>query len=393
MFLKRTWSLINYVIGEYGRDNCNQLAAAISYYVLFSIVPFTLFTVSVFGVVVGKEKLQRDVTPSIVDFVGLRQGTPTIEVDQSKVSSRLGPAVASQLATAATNLTPEEAAAIANQLKQTPSEPVAIGGRQLMPDEVHISYNNPVGNTLHSVSQRSAPLTVIGFVVLGWSSSAMFGAVRRALQAVWKVERQRPFFQQKLRDLIMTAFLGVLLLLSIGMTGLLQALRAASDRALGPLSSNTGIFWAAMPYILPFIFSFLVISLTYRYAPGVHIRLASVWPGAVLAATLFEVLKNAFAFYVAHFPAYDILYGSLGGILLFLTSVYLSAAILLLGAELTLAWPRLAAGEFDPVLDPNAPRLTFLKRASRDFYGFVRGLFLARPERTAARSRGRIQRH
>ena len=124
MFLKRTWALINYVIGEYGRDNCNQLAAAISYYVLFSIVPFTLFTVSVFGVVIGKEKLQRDVAPSIVDFVGLRQGTPTIEVDQSKVSSRLGPAVASQLTTAATNLTAEEAAGIANQLKENASEPV-----------------------------------------------------------------------------------------------------------------------------------------------------------------------------------------------------------------------------------------------------------------------------
>src|SRR6266511_2330101 len=128
MFLKRTWKLINYVIGEYGRDNCNQLAAAISYYVLFSIVPFTLFTVSVFGVVIGRERLQREVTPSIVDFVGLRQGTPTIEVDQSKVASRLGPAVASQLMTAASTLTADEAVAIAGQLKQSPSQPVTIGG-------------------------------------------------------------------------------------------------------------------------------------------------------------------------------------------------------------------------------------------------------------------------
>jgi YihY family inner membrane protein len=393
MVLKRTWSLINYVIGEYGRDNCNQLAAAISYYVLFSIVPFTVFTVSIFGVVVGGEKLQRQVTPSIVDFIGLQQGTPTIELDQAKVSARLGQTVAAELGTAATSLTPAEASAIAAQLKQTSSQLVTIGGRQVSPDEVHVTYDNPVANTLQNVSQVSAPLTAIGFVFLAWSSSAMFGAVRRALQAVWKVERQRPFFQQKLRDLIMTAFLGALLLISIGATGLLQALRAASDRALGPLSSNTGIFWAVVPYVLPFVFTFLVISLTYRFAPGVHVRFASVWPGALFAGVLFEVLKNAFAFYVAHFPAYDILYGSLGGILLFLTSVYLSAAILLFGGELTLAWPRLAAGEFDPIVDPNAPRPGFLKRASGDVFSFVRGLFLAQPERKQARSKGPVQRH
>src|SRR5438046_2382402 len=108
MFLKRTWAFLNYVIGEYGRNNCNQLAAAISYYVLFSIVPFTIFTVSVFGLVVGKDQLQRDVTPAVVDFVGLRQGSPIIEVDEAKVAAEYGPSSAAAVVGAAATLTPTE---------------------------------------------------------------------------------------------------------------------------------------------------------------------------------------------------------------------------------------------------------------------------------------------
>ena len=101
MILKRTWSFINYLIGEYGRDNCNQLAAAISYYVLFSIVPFTILTVSIFGVVVGKQRLQKEITPSVVDFIGLREGTPVIEVDRLKVEAQYGSAAADEVVGAA----------------------------------------------------------------------------------------------------------------------------------------------------------------------------------------------------------------------------------------------------------------------------------------------------
>ena len=60
------------------------------------------------------------------------------------------------------------------------------------------------------------------------------------------------------------------------------------------------------------------------------------------APLLFEVLKNLFAYYVANFDAYTVLYGSLGGILLFMTSTYLSSVALIFGAEIAATMPRLA---------------------------------------------------
>ena len=61
-----------------------------------------------------------------------------------------------------------------------------------------------------------------------------------------------------------------------------------------------------------------------------------VWitPGSVIAATLWLVLTIAFGIYVADFGSYNATYGSLGAVIVFLTWLYLSSYILLLGAEL-----------------------------------------------------------
>ena len=50
--MKTLWLLIRRTAQEYGADNCSHMAAAISYYVLFSIIPLTIFLVSIFGLVV-----------------------------------------------------------------------------------------------------------------------------------------------------------------------------------------------------------------------------------------------------------------------------------------------------------------------------------------------------
>src|SRR4029077_8370908 len=120
-------------------------------------------------------------------------------------------------------------------------------------------------------------------------------------QAVWKVQRPRPFFQQKGRDFVMTGTLGMMLLFSIFATGVLQGLRHLSDRALGPLSTNPSLFWSALPFILPFFVSLLVFALVYRFGPGVPVSYRNILPGALFGAFSFEVLKNVFAFHVAHF--------------------------------------------------------------------------------------------
>ncbi len=73
----------------------------------------------------------------------------------------------------------------------------------------------------------------------------------------------------------------------------------------------------------------------YRYAPD---RPAARWvwltPGSVAVTLLWLALTLGFGTYVANFGSYDATYGSLGAVIVLLTWLYLSAYILIMGAEL-----------------------------------------------------------
>ena len=71
----------------------------------------------------------------------------------------------------------------------------------------------------------------------------------------------------------------------------------------------------------------------YRYAPD---RDKPQWrwvsPGAIAATSLWIIGSIAFTIYIANFNSYDKTYGSLGGVIILLTWLYLSALVVLLGA-------------------------------------------------------------
>jgi YihY family inner membrane protein len=370
------WRYFKHSLRQYGRDNCPQLAAAISYYVLFSIVPLTFFLVSVFGLVIRSERVRADVVQQVVDTLRLERGEVDLQLQESRLRQQgLTPAQVQAVRDALQELTTAQRQQVADQLKITGS--AEVGGHVLQAKDVLVTYRNSISDTLSSVAGASPPLTVFSVLFSAWSASAMFGSVRKALNVVWKVDYQKPYFQQKLMDLLMVVGFGVLMLASVFGTGALRTLREVSDDALGPLSTGTGLFWGALPYVLPGIASFAVFALLYRLVPAVSVRFRDVWLGALVAALLFEVLKNGFAFYVTHFRSYDLLYGSLGGILLFLTGVYFASSILLLGGELATSMPGLGGGAFAEVRDPSRPRPGLVAELRKEGASFLRGLVLS----------------
>ena len=369
-FLKTTWLLIKRTVQEYGEDNCSHMAAAISYYVLFSIIPLTIFTVSIFGLVVRDEDQQEDVAQEVVDFLNIESGVPILDLDESAIEERYGSAAFAELEDAVAELKDTETEELAAAFEET--DTVEIAGFALGTAELAVRSDNAVIDTIRGISDVSGALTIVGLVGMGWSASAMFGAIRKSLNIAWDTDVHRPVVQQKLIDLGMVLGLGLLLGASIAGTAILRTLQEVSDDALGPLSTGTGFFWSVLPFFLPGLFTFTVFMLVYRYVPNVVTTVRDVCPGALLATVLFELLKNAFALYVANFNSYAGAYGALGGILLFLLWTSLTSNILLIGAELASEYPRVLRDDYDDVQTQEGPGPGLPETARRA----VRGLFL-----------------
>ena len=327
------------------------MAAAISYYVLFSIIPLTIFTVSIFGLIVRDDDLQQDIAQKIVDFMNVEEGVPLLEPDAEAIAREYGLPAVEEIRLAIEGLSDAELEEFSADLDA--ERTITLAGLGLGEDELSVRADNIVTETLEGVADVSGPLAIVGLVGMAWAGSAMFGAVRKSLNIAWDTDVHRPVVQQKLVDLGLVLGLGVLLAASVAGTGALRTLQALSDDALGPLSGSGGLFWAVLPLFLPAIFTFAIFALMYVYVPNVSTPFREIWPGAVLATVLFELLKNLFALYVANFNNYAGAYGALGILLLFLLWIYLTSTILLVGAELAAEYPRVMLGDYDDL--PKGP--------------------------------------
>ena len=171
-----------------------------------------------------------------------------------------------------------------------------------------------------------------GIIGLLWAGTAVFGAIRKGVNATWGITRPRPFLQERLIDISLMLGAAILMLVSISSTAILAFLREI-------LSSETHIdgalFWDRLATLIPPALSFIVFTGIYWFLPNTKVKLKAALPGAIAATITFEFIKNAFVWYVGNYSIYSTVYGSVGSIVALLSWVYMSAIILLFGSLIT----------------------------------------------------------
>ncbi len=279
------------------KDRCTQMAAAVSFYALFSIFPLALAATSIFAFVIRSQDLETE----LIDAIG----------NQIPVSSDF------------------------------------------------------VTSAIQGVIETRAATGIIGTLGLVWSATAVFNAIKRALNISWGIAEPRPFLLDKLVDFSMMAGGGVFFLLSLSATAGIRVVRELSTRQLDSLRLPTSILngdllWNTVTATVPGLFTFLTFLLLYRFVPNTRVHFKDIWLGALVGAIAFEGAKNVFAWYVSSFASYSVVYGTLGKLVAFMMWIYISAAILLYGAELAAEYPRVMAPE-----EENTSPFTGLNRIFR----------------------------
>jgi len=185
-------------------------------------------------------------------------------------------------------------------------------------------------------ANRGTALTalVLAMVTSLWGASGAFGAVGRALNAIWRVEEGRSFVKHKAHDIGWTLVVMALVLITGVLVFLGGALAEYVFSQFG-LGDSTAAIWRYARWPLALLAMILIYAVVYFAAPNVRIRrFRWISPGAMFGVIAWLLASLGFFFYVANFGSYQATYGAFAGMVILLVWIWVSNVVLLFGAEL-----------------------------------------------------------
>jgi membrane protein len=169
-----------------------------------------------------------------------------------------------------------------------------------------------------------------GLAISLWTANAGMKALFDAMNVVYQEDEKRGFVMLNLRSLGFT--LGAITFLLFALSAIVVVPIILNSIGF-PSDSEETLSLLRWPIL--FIMTLFVLAMLYRYGPS---RRQAKWKwitsGSVLAASLWLSGSLAFSWYVGNFGNYNATYGSLGAAVGFMTWIWLSATIVLLGGEL-----------------------------------------------------------
>ncbi|WP_069386698.1 YihY/virulence factor BrkB family protein [Cellulosimicrobium cellulans] len=268
---KQSWTYsLRTTVRQFMRDNCLDLAAALTYYAVLAAAPALLALVSVLGLVgSGGQAVERVIT--------------TLE-----------------------GVVPEDVLSIVRPLVEN----AAQGGG------------------------RAGLALVLGVALALWSASGYVGAFGRAMNRIYEIDEGRPIWKLRpvmLLVTLVTVIMAALIVAALVLSGSLA--RAVGDAVgLGPTAVTVWNI-AKWPVVLLLVVVIVAI-LYHVTPNVRQPKFKWISVGAVVAIVVWVIASAGFGFYVANFSNYDATYGTLAGIIVMLLWLWITNLALLFGAEL-----------------------------------------------------------
>ncbi|MGH1570343.1 YihY/virulence factor BrkB family protein [Methylobacterium sp. P31] len=170
---------------------------------------------------------------------------------------------------------------------------------------------------------------VVSILISLWSANGGVKAIFEALNIAYEEEEKRSFVMLNVQSFAFT--FGALLFIVLALTGIVVV--PAALQLFGVDEKAWYIALLRFPALLLLVIGTLAVL--YRYGPS---RRKPKWRwvtwGSAVAGVLWLIVSGLFSWYVANFGSYNETYGSLGAAIGFMTWIWLSTTVVLLGAEL-----------------------------------------------------------
>ena len=196
--------------------------------------------------------------------------------------------------------------------------------KHMLPD----SANTVVHHYIVEFTDKAAGLTGISIVFIAVTAAMATATIEREINLIWGITTRRRLSRR-------------IVVYALGLT--------AGPVLVGASLSLTTWFitesLAAMPLHgfmadlilkpMPLLFSTVALAMLYAIVPAAHVPFRHAMAGAAAAALAFEAAKHGFAFYLTKVPTYQLVYGALAALPVFLIWIYLCWLIVLAGAAIT----------------------------------------------------------
>jgi membrane protein len=203
-----------------------------------------------------------------------------------------------------------------------PIEPL----RNLIPDDA-VSI---VARELRRLQEQpSTGIISVGLLAILWFSSSLFVAIMDAMNRIMGVEETRPFWKQRLVALLMTLGQAAILIATLATIVIWpQILRWLG---LSQVSAILATILHGLTVFLLILFSFAVAM---YFGPNADQRWEWITPGSLVGTPVVLLVSYLFRVYVQHWGNYSATYGSLGGIVVLMSWLWMCAVVLLAAAVL-----------------------------------------------------------
>ncbi len=187
---------------------------------------------------------------------------------------------------------------------------------------------------LHHVSTHSSPsLALFGLVFSIYFPTRAANTLLRSVRTAYHLGPPRSALGQLLRSLLYTVVLIATIALALLVAALSDRLVSWGVRALGLPGFLPGL-WQHLRLPLAAAAGFVAVGALYVLAQDQRPRWRWIWPGTAASMVGVVVSSWGYSLYVTYFANYSALYGSIAAVMVVLMWLYLTALMLLLGAEI-----------------------------------------------------------
>lgn len=271
-------------------DKVLKLSASLAYYTVFSLAPLLIVLLFVCGQIFGREAIEGSVYGQIEGFVGAQSALQLQEIVKNA-----------------------------------------------------------------SISDKSNVAAIIGIITLLIGATTVFAEIQDSINSIWGLKTKPgkslvQFIKTRIASFGVIGSLGFLLLVSLGVTALVEAL---SKQLKNQFPDVTVVVFYIINILITFIVTTSLFAVIFKVLPDAKIKLRDVLAGAIATTLLFMLGKFGISFYISKSEV-GTTYGAAGSLVVLLVWIYYSSVILYFGAEFTKAY----AVKFGAPIHPNKYTVT-----------------------------------